>query len=100
MPTVIREFARASAGEVGGIAAGVFSSGELVTAVRNGSDKAVRRPSAGLLALPFFPAFFYRHLARRVANLNGVSPFSLASFAHTSINVAIDGQRGWREDNR
>jgi hypothetical protein len=38
MPTVIREFARASAGEVGGIAAGVFSSGELVTAVRNGSD--------------------------------------------------------------
>lgn len=38
MPTVIREFARASAGEVGGIAAGLFSSGELLTAVRNGSD--------------------------------------------------------------
>ena len=38
MPTVIREFARASAGEVGAIAAGVFSSGELLTAVRNGSD--------------------------------------------------------------
>jgi hypothetical protein len=38
MPTVIREFARASAGEVSAIAAGVFSSGELLTAVRNGSD--------------------------------------------------------------
>jgi hypothetical protein len=38
MPTVIREFARASAGEVGAITAGVFSSGELLTAVRNGSD--------------------------------------------------------------
>lgn len=38
MPTVIREFARAKAGEVGAIAAGVFSSGELLTAVRNGSD--------------------------------------------------------------
>jgi hypothetical protein len=38
MPTVIREFARAKAGEVGVIAAGVFSSGELLTAVRNGSD--------------------------------------------------------------
>jgi hypothetical protein len=38
MPTVIREFARASAGEVGTIAAGVFNSGELLTAVRNGSD--------------------------------------------------------------
>ena len=38
MPTVIREFARASAGEVGNIAAGVFSSGDLLTAVRNGSD--------------------------------------------------------------
>jgi len=38
MPTVIREFARAKAGEVAVIAAGVFSSGELLTAVRNGSD--------------------------------------------------------------
>jgi hypothetical protein len=38
MPTVIREFARAEAGEVGALAAGVFSSGELLTAVRNGSD--------------------------------------------------------------
>jgi len=38
MPTVIREFARAKAGEVSVIAAGVFSSGELLTAVRNGSD--------------------------------------------------------------
>jgi hypothetical protein len=38
VPTVIREFARASAGEVGVITAGVFSSGELLTAVRNGSD--------------------------------------------------------------
>jgi hypothetical protein len=38
MPTVIREFARAKAGEVGVVAAGVFSSGELLTAVRNGSD--------------------------------------------------------------
>src|SRR5260370_22841591 len=38
MPTVIREFGRASGGEVGVIAAGVFSSGELLTAVRNGSD--------------------------------------------------------------
>jgi hypothetical protein len=38
MPTVMREFARAKAGEVGVIAAGVFSSGELLTAVRNGSD--------------------------------------------------------------
>jgi hypothetical protein len=38
MPTVIREFARAGAGEVGVIAAGVFGSGELLTAVRNGSD--------------------------------------------------------------
>src|SRR3954462_13416110 len=38
MPTVIREFARASAGEVGAVASGVFSSGEILTAVRNGSD--------------------------------------------------------------
>ena len=38
MPTVIREFARAQAGEVGALAAGIFSSGELLTAVRNGSD--------------------------------------------------------------
>jgi hypothetical protein len=38
MPTVIREFARAKAGEVGVIAAGVFSSGEVLTGVRNGSD--------------------------------------------------------------
>jgi hypothetical protein len=38
MPTVIREFARAGAGEVSAIAAGVFSSGELLTAVQNGSD--------------------------------------------------------------
>ena len=38
MPTVIREFARAGAGEVSAIASGVFSSGKLLTAVRNGSD--------------------------------------------------------------
>ena len=38
MPTVIREFARAKAGEVAALAAGVFGSGELLTAVRNGSD--------------------------------------------------------------
>jgi hypothetical protein len=38
MPTVVREFARASAGEVGVITAGTFSSGELLTAVKNGSD--------------------------------------------------------------
>lgn len=39
MPTVIREFARAAAGEVSVVAAGVFDSGELLTAVRNGSDE-------------------------------------------------------------
>lgn len=38
MPTVIREFARARAGEVSTIASGAFSSGKLLTAVRNGSD--------------------------------------------------------------
>ena len=38
MPTVIREFARAGAGEVSAIASGVFSSGKLLTAVCNGSD--------------------------------------------------------------
>src|SRR5688572_33501531 len=38
MPTVIREFARASAGEVGEIETGIFSAGELLTAVRDGSD--------------------------------------------------------------
>ena len=38
MPTVIREFGRAKAGEVGALTAGAFSSGELLTAVRNGSD--------------------------------------------------------------
>jgi hypothetical protein len=38
MPTVIREFARAGAGEVSTIASGAFSSGTLLTAVRNGSD--------------------------------------------------------------
>jgi hypothetical protein len=38
MPTVVRECARASAGEVGVVAAGAFGSGELLTAVRNGSD--------------------------------------------------------------
>ena len=38
MPTLIREFARAKAGEVSVVAAGTFSSGELLTAVRNGSD--------------------------------------------------------------
>jgi hypothetical protein len=38
MPTVIREFARAGAGEVSTIASGAFSSGKLLTAVRNGSD--------------------------------------------------------------
>src|SRR3954467_933008 len=49
MPTVIREFARASAREVSVITAGVFSSGELLTAVRNGSDNLeliVWRPDA------------------------------------------------------
>src|SRR5437868_11405754 len=38
MPTVIREFARADAGEVSTIASGAFSSGKLLTAVHNGSD--------------------------------------------------------------
>src|SRR4051794_26924807 len=38
MPTVIREFARASAGEGSTIASGAFSAGALLTAVRNGSD--------------------------------------------------------------
>ncbi len=38
MPTVIREFARAGAGEVSAIASGAFSSGKLLTAVHNGSD--------------------------------------------------------------
>lgn len=38
MPTVIREFARAGAGEVSTIASGAFSSGKLLTAVHNGSD--------------------------------------------------------------
>ena len=38
MPTVIREFARAGAGEVAAIASGAFSSGKLLTAVHNGSD--------------------------------------------------------------
>lgn len=38
MPTVIREFARASAGEVSTVASGAFRSGKLLTAVRNGSD--------------------------------------------------------------
>ena len=38
MPTVIREFARAGAGEVSTIASGVFRAGQLLTAVRNGSD--------------------------------------------------------------
>ena len=38
MPTVIREFARASAGEVSTIASGASNSGRLLTAVRNGSD--------------------------------------------------------------
>jgi hypothetical protein len=38
MPTVVREFARTSAGEVAVVSAGVFSSGELLTAVKNGSD--------------------------------------------------------------
>ncbi len=54
MPTVIRQFARAKAGEVGAIAAGVFSSGELLTAVRNGSDNLeliVWRPDATNLTL-------------------------------------------------
>lgn len=54
MPTIIREFARAKAGEVGAIAAGVFSSGELLTAVRNGSDNLeliVWGPDATNLAL-------------------------------------------------
>ncbi len=39
MPTIIREYARARAGEVGHIASGVFSSGKLLTAVHNGSDR-------------------------------------------------------------
>ena len=54
MPTVMREFARAQAGEVGAIAAGVFSSGELLTAVRNGSDNLeliVWSPDANNLTL-------------------------------------------------
>jgi hypothetical protein len=38
MPTAIREFARASAGEVSAITSGMFSSGDLLTAVCNGSD--------------------------------------------------------------
>ena len=49
MPTVIREFAVAFAGEVSVVTAGAFSSGELLTAVRNGSDNLeliVWRPDA------------------------------------------------------
>src|SRR5947207_12649681 len=38
MPTVIREFGRARAGEISALSVGAFHSGELLTAVRNGSD--------------------------------------------------------------
>src|SRR3954471_8946139 len=54
MPTVIREYARASTGEVSTIAAGAFSSGHLLTAVRNGSDNLeliVWAPDAANLSL-------------------------------------------------
>ena len=70
MPTVIREFARASAGEVGGVAAGVFSSGELLTAVQNGSDALeliLWRPDADALTL--HTADRQRHASREVGEI-------------------------------
>jgi hypothetical protein len=57
MPTVIREFARAGAGEVSTIASGAFSSGKLLTAVRNGSDN--------LELIVWAPDAANRSLARR-----------------------------------
>jgi hypothetical protein len=57
MPTVIREFARAGAGEVSAVASGAFSSGKLLTAVRNGSDN--------LELIVWAPDAANRSLARR-----------------------------------
>ena len=67
---------------------------------------AERRPATTQLqptlpALLFILTLLYRDLAPRVATGKGGSHLSLATDAYTSIEVAIDRQRGSRrEENR
>jgi hypothetical protein len=62
-------------------------------------ELATGKFSAQLLgALPFVLTLLYRDLAPRVAALNGGSHLSLATDVHTSIDVAIYGQRRRRGD--